>query len=270
MTTAQDATNNTTSFTGPAKAPVRHARKRIEPVKAWRAIQALIADKEDTGQVFKIVDALSGGADERMYKRFIKTETGQRVVAEKRDLIRLLNDRERLKRLPEGTLGRAYYEFMATENLTADGLVAASEEAPRRADRPEGAVIFGDRMRDSHDLWHVTTGYGRDGLGELAQLALYYAQTRNRGIGFIVLIGARVAAREAKGAGVWRAVREGYRLGKQASWLPAADWEALLDKPLTEVRAILGMGEPVIYREIEPITSALENKVLGGPQKMAA
>lgn len=269
MTTAQDATNNTTSFAGARPAPVKYARKRIEPLKAWRAIKALIADKEDTGQVFKIIDALSGGADERMYNRFMKTETGRRVVAEKRDLIKLLNDRERLKRLPEGTLGRSYYEFMAEENLTADGLVAASEEAPRRADRPEGALVFGDRMRDSHDLWHVTTGYGRDGLGELAQLSFYYAQTRNRGIGFIVLMGARVAAREAKGVGVWRAVREGYRLGKTASWLPAADWEALLDKPVSDVRAILGMGEPVIYREIEPITSSIEKQVAGG-QKMAA
>lgn len=265
MTTVQDATN-ITSISG---TPPKYARKRIEPLKAWRAIKALIADKEDTGQVFKIIDALAGGADERMYNRFIKTETGQRIVAEKRDLIKLLNDRERLKALPEGTLGRSYYEFMAEENLTADGLVAASEEAPRRNDRPEGAMIFGDRMRDSHDLWHVTTGYGRDGLGELSQLAFYYAQTRNRGIGFIVLMGARAAHKEAPKAGIWRAVREGYRLGKKAKWLPAADWEALLDKPLAQVRATLGMGVPAVYREIEPITSSMEGKIYG-EQKQAA
>jgi ubiquinone biosynthesis protein COQ4 len=266
MTTVEDATN-ITGF--PANTPQKYARKRIEPLKAWRAIKALIADKEDTGQVFKIIDALSGGADERMYNRFIKTETGQRVIAEKRDLIALLNDRERLKRLPEGTLGRAYYEFMAEENLTADGLVEASQEAPRRADRPEGAQIFGDRMRDSHDLWHVTTSYGRDGLGELAQLAFYYAQTRNRGIGFIVLMGARAAHKEAPKAGIWKAVREGYRLGKTAKWLPAADWEALLDKPLADVRATLGMGVPSVYRAIEPITSAMEGKMYGAEQQAA-
>lgn len=266
MTTVQSATNITGFSAG---APQKYKRKRIEPLKAWRAIKALIADKEDTGQVFKIVDALSGGADDRMYRRFMTTETGQRVVAEKRDLITLLNDRERLKKLPEGTLGRTYYEFMAEENLTADGLVAASEEAPRRNDRPEGAMIFGDRMRDSHDLWHVTTSYGRDGLGELSQLAFYYAQTRNRGIGFIVLIGAMNTHKRAPQLGVWRAVREGYRLGKAAKWLPAADWEALLEKPLVEVRQQLGMGVPAIYREIEPIASALEGEVYGEQKKAA-
>lgn len=250
----------------------RPARKRIEPLKAIRAIRALIADKEDTGQVFRIIDALSGGSDERMFGRFIANETGQRIVGEKRSLLATLSDRERLSRLPEGTLGRIYHEFMAAENLTADGLVEASAEAPRRyGEMPEAATIFRDRMRDSHDLWHVTTGYGRDGLGELCLLAFTYAQTRNRGIGFIVLVGARVASKQAPGLGIWRAVREGYRLGKAAQWLPLADWETLLSLPLADVRARLGIAAPVIYQRIEPVTSAAEKtKMTGQGMKTAA
>ncbi|MES1989998.1 MAG: Coq4 family protein [Pseudomonadota bacterium] len=266
MTTVDSVTNTTSSSAAGNNRP----RKRIEPLKAWRAMRALIANKEDTGQVFKVIDALAGDADNRMYTRFMKTETGKRVVAEERDLIALLNDRERLKALPEGTLGREYFKFMDSEGLTADGLVEASEEAPSRYARLGAEKIFGNRMRDSHDLWHVTTGYGRDGLGELSQLALYYAQTKNRGIGFIVLMGAYKSVKEAPGVGIWKAVREGYRLGKQASWLPAADWENLLDKPLTEVRAILGIQEPSIYKAVEPITSAMEGKIVGGEMQKAA
>ena len=270
MTTVENGTSvETVTSTSGADAQNR-PRKRVEPLKAWRAVKALIADKEDTGQVFKVIDALSGGADERMYTRFMADPVGRQIVAEKRNLIDLLNDREMLKALPVGTLGRTYYEFMAEENLTADGLVAASEEAPRLYEREGAEKIFGDRMRDSHDLWHVTTSYGRDGLGELSQLALYYAQTRNRGIGFIVLMGAYTAAKEAPKAGIWKAVREGYRLGKKAKWLPLADWENLLDKPLEEVRATLGMGEPLVYRAVEPVTSALEGKVMGAQTQMAA
>lgn len=267
MTTVENGSHITSLASFERVAP---KRKRIEPLKAWRAMRALIADKEDTSQVFKVIDALAGDADDRMYRRFSASDTGKRIIAEKRDLITLLNDRESLSRLPLGTLGRTYHDFMAEENLTADGLVEASEVVERRFERDEGARIFSDRMRDSHDLWHVTTGYGRDGLGELAQLSLYYAQTRNRGIGFIVLMGARTAAKEAPKAGIWKAVREGYRLGKAAEWLPAADWENLLDKPLEEVRAILGMKEPVIYRQVEPITSSLEGKIMGGEQMKAA
>ncbi|WP_339830108.1 Coq4 family protein [uncultured Parvibaculum sp.] len=233
-------------------------RKRIEPLKALRAIRALIADKEDTGQVFKIIDALSGGANDRQFRHFIATETGQRIAAEKRDLIATLNKREWLSSLPEGTLGRSYYAFMAEENLTADGLVEASKEAPRRYARDENEQLFGDRLRDQHDLWHVTTGYGRDGLGELALLSFTYAQTRNRGIGFIVLVGARISSKRNPDLKLWRVVREGFQHGKRAKWLPATDWEAMLERPLDEVRALLGIEAPAAYNAVEPITSERE------------
>lgn len=245
-----------TEFDGKGVAKPR--RKRIEPLKALRAIRALIADKEDTSQVFKVIDALSGGSVDKQFTRFMTTENGKRIIAEKRNLIIALNDRAYLSSLPEGTLGRTYYEFMAEENLTADGLVAASEEVRVREERSEAQRIFGERLRDQHDLWHVTTGYGRDGLGELALLSFTYAQTRNRGIGFIVLVGTRVTAKHVPNAGIWRVVREGYRHGKQAAWLPETDWEAMLAKPLSEVRSLLNIQEPAVYRAVEPITTAAE------------
>lgn len=241
-----------------AAAPARRKRKRIQPLKAIRAIRALIADKEDTSQVFKIIDALSGDSVGRGFRRFVATETGRRILAEKRNLIAALSDRARLAALPEGTLGRTYHEFMAEEDLTADGLVKASEAADRTELRSDDEILFGARLRDQHDLWHVTSGYGRDGLGELALLAFTYAQTRNRGIGFIVLVGARVTAKNLPNVKIWRVIREAYRNGKKAAWLPAADWEAMLEKPLADVRATLGIAEPLAYREAEPIATAAE------------
>lgn len=252
MTTASP-----TEFRGAA--PVKRKRKRIQPLKAIRAIRALIADKEDTSQVFKIIDALSGDSIGRGFRRFVATETGRRILAERRNLIAALSDRARLAALPEGTLGRTYHEFMAEEDLTADGLVEASEAVERADMRSEEEALFGARLRDQHDLWHVTSGYGRDGLGELALLAFTYAQTRNRGIGFIVLVGARVTAKNLPDVKIWKVVREAYRNGKKAAWLPATDWEAMLDKPLAQVRGELGIVSPATYIEAEPYTTAAEN-----------
>jgi len=252
MTTASP-----TEFNGAA--PAKRKRKRVQPLKAIRAIRALIADKEDTSQVFKIIDALSGNSGDEQFQRFVRTETGQRILAEKRNLVTTLSDQARLAAMPQGTLGRAYYEFMAEENLTADGLVEASEVVRREDDgRTPEERLFGFRNRDQHDLWHVTTGYGRDGLGELALLAFTYAQTRNRGIGFIVLVGAHKSRNSLPGVNVWRIVREAYRNGKKAAWLPATDWEAMLDKPLSDVRAELGITAPAAYKEAEPLSLSAE------------
>ena len=91
--------------------------------------------------------------------------------------------------------------------------------------------IFHTRLRDMHDLWHVTTGYGRDALGELSLLAFTYAQERNRGIGAIVLYGYRIMGKVTRelnfNIDLRDVVKEGYKLGKEASFWACADWEKL-------------------------------------------
>ena len=98
-----------------------------------------------------------------------------------------------------------------------------------------------------HDLWHVATGYGRDLVGEAALLAFSYAQTRNRGVGFIVAIAWLRASGDF--AFARPIIVEGYRRGKRAAWLPGQDWEWLLTQPLGAVRERLGLGEPPAYAE---------------------
>ena len=225
---------------------------RIRPLEAWRAVRTLFANPDDTGQVFVIIDALTGKAGLKIFDRFRNDPTGARILAEKRSLLTTLSDRSALEALPPGTLGRIYADFVAREQITADGLVDASHESDQSW-MSEGRRLFADRLRDMHDLWHVVTGYGRDILGESALLAFSYAQTRNRGVGFIVLM----AFVQAENHEERRLIFEGIRRGRRAAWLPAADWESLLARPLEDVRRELRVGEASGY---EPIRSA------GAPQ----
>lgn len=101
-----------------------------------------------------------------------------------------------------------------------------------------------------HDLWHVTTGYGRDGLGELSLLAFSYAQLGNIGIAMIIFFGARGGVRESGDKRIWKAIWEGYRHGRQATWWAGEDWEGLLTAPLEDVRKQLGVSKPETYREV--------------------
>jgi len=228
---------------------------RIRPLEAVRGLRALAANPDDTPQVFRVIRALSGRSFERVFRRVKADPTGARILAERRRLLPVLADREALRSLPEGSLGREYARFMDAEGISPDGLVAASEQdAPDVPNRlGEEGRILGERLRDMHDLWHVTTGYSRDLLGEAALLAFTYAQTRNRGIGVIVAYGLyrlwRAGAREAV-----HMVRGGYRRGRRAAFLPARDWEALLPLPLDEVRQRL---------RIEPATPYTQRRSAG-------
>ena len=75
-----------------------------------------------------------------------------------------------LERLPDGTLGREYARFMRSNGLSPDIFTAPSNVA-----NPEFAYLA-QRLRQSHDLWHVLTGYSPDEPGEIALQAFTYAQ----------------------------------------------------------------------------------------------
>jgi ubiquinone biosynthesis protein COQ4 len=225
-------------------APPPPPRKRIEPLRALRGIRALLRDPDDTAKVFEIIEALSGNAGERSFQRFRSSPTGARILRERRDLLATLSDRESLARLPAGSLGRIYLDFTEREQITGQGLADASVTERREQLDPERALFFA-RLRDMHDLWHVATGYGRDLVGEAALLAFSYAQTRNRGVGFIVAIAWLRASGDFSYARP--VIVEGYRRGKRAGWLPGEDWEWLLTQPLAAVRERLGLGAPPAY-----------------------
>ncbi|MDA1075150.1 MAG: Coq4 family protein, partial [Proteobacteria bacterium] len=212
--------------------------------EAVSAMGRLLKDPEQTQEVFTIVRALSGKSILRGHNRFTRTSMGKQIIDEQRNLLTVLNDRDYLAGLPAGSLGRAYLEFVIANNITADGLVEASEV---QAD-PIAAEysLYGSRLRDSHDLWHVVTGYNTDTSGEDCLLGFTYAQTRNPGIAFIAITGGFKLFREGR-RGIFKALWEGFRAGRTAQWLPAADWETLLTRPLHDVRESLNVTLPVSY-----------------------
>ncbi len=227
--------------------PVRFRR---EWRTAFRALRRLLADPEDTRQVFEIMRALNPPATRRGYLRLIGLPTGARLAYERTELAGRLMDRDWLARLAPGSVGAAYRDFVWSENLSAEGLVKESQRGLRAEliDAPSPIAWYGRRIRDVHDIWHILTGYGRDPLGEACLVAFSYAQTR--GLGWLMIaLGAGV--RGGSGVpGVRRAILEGYRHGRRATWLPAVDYETLLGEPLEAARARLGIAPPGRYRAV--------------------
>ncbi len=226
----------------------RNRKLRNRPVVALRALRELMADPDDTHQVFVMARALEGRALQRNFARFRQSPTGQAVLEQQRDLLETLIDEDYLASLPDDSLGRAYLEFRRHAGITADGLVAASEtENPV----PEPNIErMRNRMRDAHDLIHVLTGYDTDLVGEGAVLAFTFAQTGNPALALIVLAGLVKARGELSHAR--RTIVRGLLRGRRASWLPATDWEHMLTLPLAEVRERLGIDEPPQYRHVYP------------------
>jgi len=89
-------------------------------LRPWQALDAMrmgMKNPDDTKQAARMVEAVQGRAPLRMLRRIKRTPQGRKLLADKPDLLSALKDAQWLSSLPEGTLGRAYYEFCKKENL---------------------------------------------------------------------------------------------------------------------------------------------------------
>ena len=220
---------------------------------AWAALRKLLADGNDTVQVFRIMRALNGDIARRNYERLLKQPDGGRLAYQRGELSTRFSDREWLDSLPEGSVGAHYRAFLDRTGFSANGLADISY-----ADIPENRQVehpyawFARRERDIHDIWHVLTGYtAEEHLGEACLVAFSYAQSR--GLGWAA-IGLGAALKSLKITGERKfaaAVAEGYRHGKAARWLSGEDYEALLAEPLEHARRRLNILPPVKYNEAQ-------------------
>lgn len=224
------------------------AKRRYRPLVALKALRTLLRDKEDTAQVFRIIDALGGPSFEKLYRRFRSQSNALELLERPRSLCDVLGDRAYLATLPEGSLGRDYLAFMEREQITADGLVAASDEGHGEREVVDPLMRrMGERLRDSHDLYHVLGQYGRDGMGEVCVLAFTHGVSGNPGIALVILGGIFKYRQELPGQPVVAMARQAWQLGRAATFLPGADWEALLPVETSEVRRRLNIGTPTAY-----------------------
>lgn len=222
----------------------------FRPLKAWNHMQKLIANKEDTEQVFLIIEALNGNSAQKDFQRFAATPEGQAQLRKRTFLPPILDNHAPLHEMPAGSVGRTYAEFMEREGLSAAGLVAESEKRPAKwREYKDDLLWYGNRLRDTHDMMHILTGYGRDALGEATLLGFTHSQHGGLGVSFIAFMGGREIAKSApKEARIREVIREGRRHGKLASRIIEQDIEALLPRQLDEVRRDLNIQEPVLYR----------------------
>jgi len=233
-------------------APFWHPERkelRFRPLKALHHFRELIKDKEDTEQVFHIFEALPRRDYREEAKAFVESDKGQQLMDSEAYLPDLLDDHERLRTFPEGSLAHAYCDFMEKEGLSAAGLV---EEYDRFEKRKLGDQIewYSNRQRDTHDLLHVLTGYGRDALGEQCVLAFTYGQSPAFAHLFIAYAGAYNMKKTVKtDAPVFKAVNQARRQGHLCPRITDGAIMDLLAMPLEEAREKLNITPPTQYHE---------------------
>lgn len=149
---------------------------------------------------------------------------------------RVTIDLPRLRALPEGTFGRATAQFLDSRGLDPNDL-------PHRPDT-DGPSWLRAHLFETHDLWHVATGFDTDVAGEAGLQAFYLAQFPARLSAIllgIVMVNTFVWKFDEKDARM-DAITHGWKLGRDAQPFIGVRWADLWELPLAEVRARLGVA----------------------------
>jgi ubiquinone biosynthesis protein COQ4 len=217
--------------------------------RALRALARVMMNPEETDQVLVFSNlANAGQRDERLHL-FYDDARGEQLFREKRTIDSHTVDLDALAALPVGTLGHAYATFMRAHGLTPDVFDGRPDDV-----RDDRAAYVIQRMRQTHDLWHVVTNAETDPVGEVALQAFTYAQVHAPSSGILAALGTLRSLRYTRE--VVRDVIAMYRLGAHAEKLVLFPWEDHWATPLADVRRLLGL--PANPRRVGGYTDRLE------------
>jgi len=212
-----------------------HKRTR-NPFRIVRAVWRTLKDPKSTPDVLIVEDVFNHSrltrriaAWESVAERHIPDETDVAKLAGRPRLINF-EPAELVSRHGPDTVGYALGSHMLANNLNPN--LFKPLEITSKRDYMVSHII------ETHDIWHVVTGYGTDLPGEAALLAFYAAQ-----IGapiFPLLLGLALLntafAEQDSLADRMEAITRGWKAGKQARLLFGIDWMSQFDRPLLEFR----------------------------------
>jgi ubiquinone biosynthesis protein Coq4 len=191
----------------------------------------VVRNPDRLDEVFAIADTLSEVEPEvieQMRHEFAKDPDGRKALSTRPRIGKIeLAD---LEKLPPGTLGRAF-----AEHMRKNGLDPAAMPIVESKDEIE---FIRAHLYETHDIWHVLTGFDADVAGELGLQAFYMTQLSGKLPTVLLALGflnAALYAHEDRDRRMSAIVR-GWTIGRRAKKLFGADWSSLWPVPLAEVR----------------------------------
>lgn len=211
----------------------QNAEMRKEFVSGLQGFMAFVKNPNDTESVFDIADAMGRTEAQVAAVAYLKSipEVAQmieeRYIAPTPDLKHLLS-------LPEDSLGYLYSSHMTEANF--------DPEFYRKVVIQDDFTYIVLRVRQTHDIWHIVTGFGADVQGEIGLQAFQLAQNRSP-LSVMLMAGAilhTIRTSENLNA-LMQVIDRGYRMGLQAKPFLAQKWEEAWERPLSEWRSQLGV-----------------------------
>jgi ubiquinone biosynthesis protein COQ4 len=203
-------------------------------VVGFRAFRNLITNPADPlqGPLFQM--CVEHSMLRRVTRGIERHEEGRRLLAERPRLNAHATPLSTMEAHPPQSLGRAYAAYFGANNITPFDPPALPVDSNQD--------YITTRLRETHDVVHVVTGYGTDDIGELELQWFNFGNLGWARLPFIVFIAAFFMGRMKKYGGVWRVWKRAwaaYRRGRRSRPLASVIWEDFWELPVQDVQTLL-------------------------------
>lgn len=227
------------------------SNKPAGPIRNLLAFKRLLKDPENTAEaaVLEMTFSRSRWGKKAANWEALAEETRAQsplVVEAMNKRLRVLDiDLESLIKLPENSLGYHMAISMKDREITASPL----ETLPVETD----ADWLMAHMYETHDFWHMLTGFSYDLKGEWGIAGVYMGQLPRFTFGAfmmsIIFLQGVFYRRDELGVNM-KAFVDGYQLGRDAKCMVGLDWASLWHRDLDELRQELNIREAGGFAEL--------------------
>ena len=214
-------------------------RERLQSLKLLASLAAFLKNPGSLDSVLAVGASLKDSPlSEQMIRHLLDNPT----------FAQLVNDGWRpqpidlsaLQTLPAGTLGRCYADQLISQGITPDTLI---DPSPINDERD----YIVHRLKETHDITHVLTGFGIDGVSELGLQGFNLAQNRSP-LAVMLIFGGMLTAlqNDEPLAPMLRALAKGFQMGLDAELVISRKLEEGWDRPLYEWRNELKLPEAIL------------------------
>jgi ubiquinone biosynthesis protein COQ4 len=209
-------------------------RFNLDTLVVLKGVLSLIRDPQQTDSVYDIEDGMKHSAAMAAATRQMMAQPEIAALAAERYLA-VTPDIPKLLEYPPDSLGYAYAKYIDTASFDPGFYRSMTVE-----DDTSYLLL---RLRQTHDLWHVVTGFSTNVPGELGLKAFELAQTRRTMAGILIAGGFIKCLLQTPDEldQLLNNISRGYRMGLQAKPLLAQKWEENWDRSLSEWRSKLGI-----------------------------